>query len=35
MWCLSPDPNVFKHTNALAGLKKGGVFIIQSEKAKT
>jgi pyruvate-ferredoxin/flavodoxin oxidoreductase len=21
---LSPDPNVFKHTNALAGLKKGG-----------
>jgi pyruvate-ferredoxin/flavodoxin oxidoreductase len=31
---LSPDPNVFKHTNALAGLKKGGVFIIQSEKQK-
>ncbi len=31
---LSPDPNVFKHTNALAGLKKGGVFIIQSEKTK-
>ncbi len=31
---LSPDPNVFKHTNALAGLKKGGVFIIQSEKNK-
>lgn len=29
---LSPDPNVFKHTNALAGLKKGGCFIIQSEK---
>lgn len=29
---LSPDPNVFKHTNALAGLKKGGHFIIQSEK---
>lgn len=29
---LSPDPNVFKHTNALAGLKKGGVFIIQSEQ---
>ncbi len=28
---LSPDPNVFQHTNALAGLKKGGVFIIQSE----
>jgi pyruvate-ferredoxin/flavodoxin oxidoreductase len=31
---LSPDPNVFKHTNALAGLKKGGVFIIQSDKDK-
>ncbi|MEZ4984408.1 MAG: 2-oxoacid:acceptor oxidoreductase family protein [Saprospiraceae bacterium] len=31
---LSPDPNVFRHTNALAGLKKGGVFIIQSEKNK-
>jgi pyruvate-ferredoxin/flavodoxin oxidoreductase len=29
---LSPDPNVFKHTNALAGLKKGGVFIIQSDQ---
>ncbi len=28
---LSPDPNVFKHSNPLAGLKKGGVFIIQSE----
>ncbi len=28
---LSPDPNVFKHTNAVAGLKKGGVFIIQSD----
>lgn len=31
---LSPDPNVFKHTNALAGLKKGGHFIIQSDKQK-
>ncbi len=31
---LSPDPNVFKHTNAVAGLKKGGVFIIQSDKKK-
>ena len=30
---LSPDPNVFKHTNALAGLKKDGCFIIQSDKA--
>ncbi|MHC4991125.1 MAG: 2-oxoacid:acceptor oxidoreductase family protein, partial [Planctomycetota bacterium] len=28
---LSPDPNVFHHTNALAGLKEGGVFIIQSD----
>ncbi|MGR9108397.1 MAG: 2-oxoacid:acceptor oxidoreductase family protein, partial [Gammaproteobacteria bacterium] len=28
---LSPDPNVFNHTNALAGLNYGGVFIIQSE----
>ena len=27
---LSPDPNVFHHSNPLAGLKKGGVFIIQS-----
>ncbi len=31
---LSPDPNVFKHTNALLGLKKGGVLIIQSEKKR-
>jgi len=31
---LSPDPNVFRHTNALAGLKKGGCFIIQSDKKK-
>ena len=31
---LSPDPNVFKHTNALAGLKKGGSFIIQSDKKR-
>jgi pyruvate-ferredoxin/flavodoxin oxidoreductase len=30
---LSPDPNVFQHTNALAGLKEGGIFIIQSELA--
>jgi len=28
---LSPDPNVFQHTNALAGLKDGGVFIVQSD----
>ncbi len=30
---LSPDPNVFHHTNALAGLKAGGVLIIQSDHA--
>ncbi len=30
---LSPDPNVFQHTNALAGLREGGVLIIQSELA--
>ncbi|KAA1259179.1 Pyruvate-flavodoxin oxidoreductase [Rubripirellula obstinata] len=29
---LSPDPNVFLHTNALAGLKENGVFIIQSDQ---
>jgi pyruvate-ferredoxin/flavodoxin oxidoreductase len=28
---LSPDPNVFGHTNAVMGLKKGGVFIVQSD----
>ena len=28
---LSPDPNVFHHTNALAGLKEEGIFIIQSD----
>ena len=28
---LSPDPNVFRHTNALTGLKPGGCFIIQSD----
>ena len=27
---LSPDPNVFGHSNPLSGLKKGGYFIIQS-----
>jgi pyruvate-ferredoxin/flavodoxin oxidoreductase len=27
---LSPDPNVFQHSNPLAGLIKGGVFILQS-----
>jgi pyruvate-ferredoxin/flavodoxin oxidoreductase len=28
---LSPDPNVFRHSNPLAGLRRGGVFVIQSE----
>ena len=28
---LSPDPNVFGHTNALAGLRDGGVLVIQSD----
>ena len=27
---LSADPNVFAHSNPLAGLKAGGVFILQS-----
>ena len=30
---MSPDPNVFGHSNPLAGLNPGGVFIIQSELA--
>ncbi|HYD54470.1 MAG TPA: 2-oxoacid:acceptor oxidoreductase family protein, partial [Gemmatimonadaceae bacterium] len=28
---LSPDPNVFRHSNPLAGLREGGVFVIQSD----
>jgi pyruvate-ferredoxin/flavodoxin oxidoreductase len=28
---MSPDPNVFEHSNPLAGLDRGGVFIIQSD----
>jgi pyruvate-ferredoxin/flavodoxin oxidoreductase len=28
---LSPDPHVLQHTNALAGLKDGGIFIVQSD----
>jgi len=28
---LSPDPNVFLHSNPLAGLKRGGVFVYQTE----
>ncbi|MBT8447867.1 MAG: 2-oxoacid:acceptor oxidoreductase family protein, partial [Gammaproteobacteria bacterium] len=30
---LSPDPNVFGHTNALAGLNNGGVLVMQSDAA--
>jgi len=30
---LSPDPNVLSHTNALAGLKKGGALVMQSDAA--
>jgi len=30
---LSPDPNVFAHTNALAGLNRGGVLVMQSDAA--
>ncbi len=30
---LSPDPNVFLHSNPLAGLVKGGAFVIQSDTA--
>jgi pyruvate-ferredoxin/flavodoxin oxidoreductase len=30
---LSPDPNVFRHSNPLAGMAEGGVFIIQSDKS--
>lgn len=29
---LSPDPNVFRHSNPLAGLAEGGVFVIQSDQ---
>jgi pyruvate-ferredoxin/flavodoxin oxidoreductase len=29
---LSPDPNVFRHSNPLAGLEAGGVFLIQSDQ---
>jgi len=28
---IAPDPNVFTHSNPLAGLNKDGVFIIQSD----
>jgi pyruvate-ferredoxin/flavodoxin oxidoreductase len=29
---LSPDPNVFKHSDPLAGLQDGGVFIMQGDR---
>ncbi len=29
---LSPDPNVFRHSNPLAGLAQGGAFVVQSDK---
>ncbi len=29
---LSPDPNVFRHSDPLAGLATGGTFVIQSEE---
>ncbi|HSK18614.1 MAG TPA: 2-oxoacid:acceptor oxidoreductase family protein, partial [Longimicrobiales bacterium] len=30
---LSPDPNVFRHSNPLSGLAEGGVFVMQSEQS--
>ena len=30
---LSPDPNVFRHSNPLAGLADGGVFVLQSDQS--
>ncbi len=29
---LSPDPNVFRNGNPLAGINRGGVFILQSDE---
>lgn len=29
---LAPDPNVFRHSDPLAGLAEGGVFVIQSDR---
>ncbi|MDX1622973.1 MAG: 2-oxoacid:acceptor oxidoreductase family protein [Gemmatimonadota bacterium] len=29
---LSPDPNVFRHSDPLAGLAEGGVFVMQSDQ---
>jgi len=30
---LSPDPNVFRNSNPLAGLAQGGVFVLQSDQS--
>ncbi len=30
---LSPDPNVFRHSNPLAGLSEGGTFVIQNDRS--
>ncbi len=30
---LSPDPNVFRHSDPLAGLAEGGVFVIQTDRS--
>jgi pyruvate-ferredoxin/flavodoxin oxidoreductase len=30
---LSPDPNVFRHSNPLSGMAEGGVFVMQSEQS--
>ncbi len=30
---LSPDPNVMRHSDPLAGLVQGGVFVIQGERS--
>ena len=32
---LSPDPNVFRHSNPFAGLVDGGAFVMQSDRAPT
>ena len=32
---LSPDPNVFEHSNPLFGLKQGGILVIQSNLDST
>ena len=28
---LAPDPNVFRHSNPLAGMEDNGIFVIQSD----